>query len=262
MQAITEHFADLLVNTRLEPDLPYLLSSFVHVFHAAYRSVERELDDNEAKQRTSQRQQDGSEIASVELEQLIAQGLTLLERRNAFDAMRADAASAYQALLGKVWLPRTGSLVSGRHLTSATIDSRDYLNAKRQLDLQPLVPQGPKIIISGPDSFQDYRLIYTTLDSILAKYPDLVLVHGGMKKGPDLIAATWATNKKVQQIVCKPDWSKHTKSAAPFKRNDTMLNLAPIGVVMFGNHRDGIQGNLRDKAKKLGIKTFIKEGGA
>jgi len=47
-----------------------------------------------------------------------------------------------------------------------------------------------------------------------------------------------------------------------FKRNDMMLNLAPIGVVMFGNHRDGIQGNLRDKAKKLGITVFIKEGGA
>lgn len=83
-----------------------------------------------------------------------------------------------------------------------------------------------------------------------------------MEKGPDWIAATWATNKKVQQIVCRPDWSKHTKSAAPFKRNDTMLDLTPIGVVMFGNHRDGIQGNLRDKAKKLGITLFIKEGGA
>jgi hypothetical protein len=33
----------------------------------------------------------------------------------------------------------------------------------------------------------------------------------------------WATNRKVPQIAFKPDWTKHAK-AAPFKRNDAMLN--------------------------------------
>jgi len=48
----------------------------------------RALDDNEQAQRRSQRDQDGSEIRSVELERLIAEGLTLIERRNAFEFMR------------------------------------------------------------------------------------------------------------------------------------------------------------------------------
>jgi hypothetical protein len=48
------------------------------------RTFGRDLDDNETVQRRSHAEQDGSEIRSVELERLIAQGLTLTERRNAF----------------------------------------------------------------------------------------------------------------------------------------------------------------------------------
>jgi hypothetical protein len=36
----------------------------------------------------SQREQDGSEVKSVELERLTAEGQTLIERRNAFELMR------------------------------------------------------------------------------------------------------------------------------------------------------------------------------
>jgi hypothetical protein len=46
------------------------------------------------------------------------------------------------------------------------------------------------------------------------------------------------------------DWTKHAK-AAPFKRNDQMLEVLPIGVIVFPG--SGISANLADKAKKLGI---------
>jgi hypothetical protein len=62
-----------LADTRLEPDLDDLLWSTVNLFHRAAERVERELDDNEQAQRRSQREQDGSEVASVELERLLAQ---------------------------------------------------------------------------------------------------------------------------------------------------------------------------------------------
>ncbi|AHI24911.1 hypothetical protein H845_966 [Komagataeibacter xylinus E25] len=71
-----------LTDTRLEPDLEPLLWSTVNVFHRMVGQVERDLDRNEAAQKRSQQEQDGSEIRSVELERLIAEGLTLLERRN------------------------------------------------------------------------------------------------------------------------------------------------------------------------------------
>ena len=55
----------------------------------------------------------------------------------------------------------------------------------------------------------------------------MVLLHGGSPKGAELIAAKWASNRKVTQIPFKPDWTKHAK-AAPFKRNDAMLAVMPI----------------------------------
>ncbi len=72
-----------LEDTRLEPDLDDLLWSTVNLFHRACQRIERELDDNEVGQRRLQSEQDGSEVKSVELERLTAQGQSLLERRDA-----------------------------------------------------------------------------------------------------------------------------------------------------------------------------------
>ena len=63
-----------LSDTRLEPDLDNLLWSTVNLFHRAVDRIERELDDNEQAQKRSQREQDGSEVRSVELERLTAEG--------------------------------------------------------------------------------------------------------------------------------------------------------------------------------------------
>ncbi len=95
--ALADVFDALVVtlkDTRLEPDLADLLWSTVNLFHRAADRVQRELDDNEDAQKRSQREQDGSEIRSVELERLLAEGLTLIERRTAMEAFRDHAADA------------------------------------------------------------------------------------------------------------------------------------------------------------------------
>ena len=88
------------------------------------------------------------------------------------------------------------------------------------------------------------------LDKVRAKHADMVLLHGGSPKGAELIAAKWADHRKVPQVAFKPDWTRH-KNAAPFKRNDAMLETLPIGVVVFPG--SGISQNLADKARKIGI---------
>src|SRR5258708_38568943 len=70
-----------LTDTRLESDLEDLLWSTVNLFHRANGRIERGLDDNEQAQRRCQREQDGSEIRSAELERLTAPGMTLIDRR-------------------------------------------------------------------------------------------------------------------------------------------------------------------------------------
>ena len=129
MNAIT----DLLTGTRLEDDLPDLLWSYVNLFHRQADRISRQLDDNEQQQRRSQTEQDGTEVKSVELERLISLGLSLTERRNAFEYLRDAAAEHYAAHTGSAWRPRAGSMVNHRTLTAAMIDSKDFINAKESI---------------------------------------------------------------------------------------------------------------------------------
>jgi hypothetical protein len=242
-----------LTDTRLEPDLEELLWSTVNLFHRATQRIERELDGNEQAQRRSQKEQNGSEVRSVELERLVAEGLTLIERRNAMELFREQAADRFEVHTGSSWRPRTGSMVNHRALTAAMIDSRDFLAARRRAETELLAPAGPKIAFTGGMDFNDHQLIWSMLDKVRVKHPNMVLLHGGSPTGAERIAARWADDRKVAHIPFKPDWTRHAK-AAPFKRNDQILEVLPIGVIVFPG--SGIQENLADKARKLGIPVW------
>ena len=249
-----------LSDTRLESDLEELLWGTVNLFHRAADRIERDLDKNEQAQKHSQKDQDGSEIRSVELERLTAEGQTLIERRDAMEVFRDQAAEYFERHTGSAWRPRSGSMVNRKALTAAMIDSRDFVAARRRADAEVLMPAGAKIAFTGGMDFNDHVLIWDRLDKTRAKYPDMVLLHGGSPKGAERIAAAWADNRKVTQIAFKPDWTRHAK-AAPFKRNDAMLEALPIGIIVFPG--TGIQENLADKAKRFGIPVWrFADGGA
>ncbi|MET3355547.1 UNVERIFIED_ORG: hypothetical protein ABID33_003469 [Xanthobacter viscosus] len=255
---IFDAFISTLTDSRLEPDLDDLLWSTVNLFHRATGRIERALDDNEQGQRRSQQAQDGSEVRSVELEHLTTEGQTLIERRDAFELMRDEAAEHYERHAGMPWRPRTGSMVNHKAMTAAMIDSRDFLMAKKRAEQEVLLPPGPKVAFTGGLDFNDHRLIWDALDKVHAKHPDMVLMHGKSPKGAEKIASRWADHRNVPQIGFAPDWTKHGR-AAPFKRNDQMLAVLPIGVLVFPG--TGIQQNLADKAKTLGIPVW-RFGGA
>lgn len=237
-------------DSRLEPDLEDLLWSAVNLFHRTASRIERELDDNAQALRRSQERQDGSEVRSVELERLTAQGLTTSERRDAFELMRDTAADLFHRHTGTAWRPRTGSMANRRTLTASMIDARDFIAARERAERQVLLPAGPKIAFTGGADCNDIDAIWRALDRVHAKHQGMVLLHGGSPKGAERIAASWAEHRKITQIVFKPDWNRHAK-AAPFRRNDKMLEVLPIGIVVFPG--TGIQDNLADKAKTMGI---------
>jgi hypothetical protein len=166
---------------------------------------------------------------------------------------RDQAAEHFARHTGSHWHPRNGSMVNHRTLTAAMIDSRDFIAAKRRAETEVMLPAGPKIAFTGGLDFNDHRLIWDRLDQVRAKHPDMVLLHGGSPKGAERIAARWADHRKVPQIAFKPDWTKHAK-AAPFKRNDAMLEALPIGVLVAPG--SGIQENLADKARRFGIPVW------
>src|SRR5580658_8757371 len=157
---IFDALVSTLGDTRLEPDLEDLLWSTVNVFHRAGERVQRQLDDNVDAQKRSQKEQDGSEIRSVELERLIAEGLTLIERRDSMELFRDQAADQFERHTGSSWRPRAGSMVTHRTLTAAMIDSRDFIAAKRRTEAEVLLPAGPKIAFTGGLEFNDHRAIW------------------------------------------------------------------------------------------------------
>ncbi|MDE0409470.1 MAG: DUF2493 domain-containing protein [Alphaproteobacteria bacterium] len=105
------------------------------------------------------------------------------------------------------------------------------------------------VAVAGGKEVADGAAVWTALDRTRAKHQDMVLLHGG-SPGVEKIAASWAEARGVDQVVCRPDWNAHGK-AAPFRRNDELLNLLPKGVIAFRG--SGITGNLVDKARRLGI---------
>ena len=227
-----------------------MLWGFVNMLDAQTQRLDRAADKLMPELRDLQREQDGTEIKSFELELKTDRAQNLTHRRDAFETLRDAAAESYRDVTGTTWRPRRGSHVSQTGtLTSAAIDARDYMRAKKDRKAAAHLPQGTLVAIAGGKDVTDPGAVFDRLDKVRAKYADMVLVHGG-GPGVERIAAQWAEKNGVHQVVCKPDWDRHGR-AAPFRRNDELLNLLPKGVLVFPG--SGITENLADKARQLGI---------
>ena len=79
-------------------------------------------------------------------------------RRDAFEKMRDFAAEAYRVETGAVWRPRHGSHTSrtGR-LTSAAIDARDFVRARKDKATRAHLPEGTLVAVTGGKQVTDLR---------------------------------------------------------------------------------------------------------
>ena len=249
-----------LSDTRLEPDLEDLLWSTVNLFHRANERIERELDDNEQAQRRSQREQDGSEIRSVELERLTAEGMTL------------DRTAQHHGIL-----PRPG----GRALRPP---HRIALASAQRIDGQPSCPdrgddRQPRLSRRQASSRDRGAAARRAKDRLHRRPrlqrspPDLGQARSGPRQAPGHGAAARriAEGRRAHRrpLGRSPQGAAdrlqarldHHAKAAPFKRNDPMLEVLPIGVLVAPG--TGIQENLADKARRLGIPVWkFGSGGA
>ena len=236
--------------TQLADERESLLWGFVNMLDSQTNRLDRAADKLMPELRDLQRAQDGTEIKSLELEMTTHRAQCLTDRRDAFETMRDTAAKAYRDATGNVWRPRRGSHASQTgKLTSAAIDARDFQRARQDRKTAAHLPQGTLVAIAGGKDVADPGAVIAMLDRTRAKHADMVLVHGG-GPGVEKIAASWAERNGVHQVVCKPDWDRHGR-AAPFRRNEELLNLLPKGVIAFPG--SGITENLVDRARQLGI---------
>ena len=250
-EAIRIMIEDVAVDgTQLADEREPLLWGLVNLLHAQVSRLDRAVDRLVPEIKEMERAQDGTEINAWELELATARARNLGDRRDAFETMRDLTADAYRVETGDTWRPRHGSHVSQTgNLTSAAIDARDFRRARKDRESRAHMPQGTLVAVTGGKQVADPDIVWTTLDRTREKHDDMVLLHGG-GPGVETVAARWAEARGVHQLVCRPNWNAHGK-AAPFRRNDELLDLLPKGVIAFPG--SGITGNLVDKATKLGI---------
>ena len=240
--------------TQMADEREPLMWGLTNMLHSQVQRLDRAVDRIVPEMKDLETAQDGTEVKAWELQTLTDRAQSLGDRRDAFEKMRDLAADAYRAETGDTWRPRHGSHTSRTGtLTSAAIDARDFRRARKDRETQAHLPDGTLVAITGGKTVADADAIWSTLDRTREKYGDMVLVHGG-GPGTDKVAASWANARGVDQVVCRPDWNAHGK-AAPFRRNDDLLNLLPKGVIAFPG--SGITGNLIDKAKRLGIPVMV-----
>ncbi len=190
--------------TQLADERESPLWGFVNTFDAQVRRLDRSVDRLSPELRDLQREQDGTEIKSRELELVTDRAQNFGDRRDAFEKMRDAAADAYRADTGSTWRPRRGSNVSQTgKLTSAAIDARDFMRARKDREMKAHLPQGTLVAIAGGKNVSDAGAVINRLDKAKAKYDDIILVHGG-GPGVERIAAQWAERNGVHQVVCKP----------------------------------------------------------
>lgn len=98
-----------------------------------------------------------------------------------------------------------------------------------------------KVLVCGGRGFADRALVDATLDKVLAKYGDrLVIVTGAQRKlvdgkyvGADYLAEEWAKSRGVPYMGFPARWKRHGNYAGP-ERNKRMRDEAkPNAAVAF-----------------------------
>ncbi len=127
--------------------------------------------------RDLQHEQDGSEIKSRELELITDRAQNLAARRDAFERMRDAAAEDYLAATGQTWRPRSGSHTSQTgKLTSAAIDARDFMRARKDRKTQAHLPEGTLVAVTGGKDVSEPAAVFQRLDKVREKYTDILFL--------------------------------------------------------------------------------------
>jgi hypothetical protein len=250
--ALITHLGDMFDGTPLDRYVEDIGWGLVNVFHRRIERLERDLRDVEAEAKALIHSQDGSEVRSVELERATARARAIADHLGLFEEMQAAMAEEFANVTGSAWRPKSGTR-KATALTSAILDAREFIAARRERDQDAKAPQGPIVLFSGGADWLDAGAVFRVLDKVRGQHPDMVLAHTAQEKGADLVAARWAETRKVDQIPCRPDFATFQK-AAPFRRNDDMLALKPVLVVTFPGN--GITLNLGQKAEKAGVSVI------
>jgi hypothetical protein len=265
LEAVWSDLFALFADTALEADAEDLAWGFVNLFHRAATRKSSQLDRASDEIRSLISSADGSEVHSSKLEEQVLRAQSADASMQAFERMREVAASLYRDETGSSWKPVSGSrAMHSKALTSAVIDGRDFLRARKERRISAHSLEGTPVVFAGGrnrfDSDAEAKTyasnIWATLDKVRDVVPDLYLVHGGDSKGADRLAASWAERHEVQQLTFSLD--RRLGARAGFKRNEQMLGIGPRYVIAFPGN--GVTERLVIEAKKQRVTVVDRRG--
>ena len=240
--------------SQLADERECLLWGFVNTLHAQVQRLDRGIDKIAPEMKDLGQEQDGSEIKSRELELLTDRVRNLGDRRDAFEAMRDLAAEGYRTETGDTWRPRNGSHSSQTgKLTSAAIDARDYLRAREHRETSAHLPRAPwspspvaRTLPTSPPSGARWTASSSST-TIWSCYTAADPAQRRLRQA--------GRRRTASTRSCASRTGDRDGKAAPFRRNDVLLNFLPKGIVAFPG--SGITNNMIDKARKIGIPVLL-----
>ena len=111
-----------------------------------------------------------------------------------------------------------------------------------------------RVIVAGGRDFNDYELLKTRLDSILANFENVEIVSGHAR-GADTLGEKYAKERGLPCKVFPADW-KNFPIRAGFMRNTRMLEYAKEETALVIAFWDGVSHGTGDIIKKAGLKNI------
>ena len=239
---------DLFRGTRMEEFGQDIVWGIVNSFHVTSQRIEKREDEATKKLGDMARAFDPSEIYAVELEETQRICQTLMDCREAMEAMRDYAGEIFRVETGRPFSTVKGTRVSSG-LTASQIDARDFLAARASKRREDHAPTGPVVIFSGGTDWQDHELLWQALDETRTRIPNMILATTAQHKGCDQIAHAWAAARGVKTV--RFTLNRALGKRAGFVRNEQLLNLKPVHAVVCEG--SGLQSNLLSRVREANV---------
>jgi hypothetical protein len=204
MEMVIGTVFDLFRGTRMEEFGQDIVWGIVNSFHVTSQRIEKREDEATKKLGDMARAFDPSEIYAVELEETQRIAQTLMDCREAMEAMRDYAGEIYRVETGRPFSTVKGTRVSSG-LTASQIDARDFLAARAAKRREDHAPTGPVVIFSGGTDWHDHELLWQALDETHARVPHMILATTAQHK-----AATRSPTPGPPRAASRPSASPST----------------------------------------------------
>lgn len=114
---------------------------------------------------------------------------------------------------------------------------------------------GVIILVCGGRNFKDVDLVFKTLDRVLVKYPEMIILTGSCESGADKFAEDWAKKNEIPYIGVPARWKEYGNTAGPIRNKLMRDKWKPNACIAFSGG-SGTKGMV-DLMREIDIEPWI-----